>query len=145
VAYQNAFDVGSCTVQVWDNQATQLYSGFMAKGDSHDFTNPGNERTLTIAVSSTGAVSLSSSTTLQNLEGYNVYVLPSYSMGTSGVRMTTISLDATATSAYGLTDPDGDYTNPFTTISPVSPDPMDLSESTDQHLCWGIFAVRAEI
>jgi hypothetical protein len=142
VDYQNAFDVGSCTVQVWDNQANQLYSGVMAKGDSHDFTNPLQERALTISVDGVGSVSLSSATVLNSLEGYNVYVFPSYSMGNSGIRLISISFEGGVTGAAGLTDPNGVFSVDFDSVSPASPDPMDLSLSTDQHLCWGVFAVK---
>lgn len=135
MTWTNAFDLGTCTVSVeyYDgNPPTELFSGVVGKGGSATFQGPSNEGALTVEVSSDGAVTLSSNDLSLDVNGYGVRVIPATAVSLDS-RVSSLSFGTGCTYAYGGittgTTQGVDYLD-FDSVSPATPDPLDMSSLT---------------
>lgn len=131
--WTNLFDLGECTVEVvFDGDAT-LYSEVMAKGDSAEFSAGG--RDYTIAVSADGAVTLEGGDDDFN-RAYEVNVIPSYPHDyPARIRDVSVGEHTAIAGAqleryafYNGDDPES-YLD-FDSLTPPTPDPLDMSALT---------------
>jgi hypothetical protein len=140
MTWTSAFDIGPCNVNILFGGGSQL-SQIMAKGDSVDFMAFGDD-SYTAAVSSDGVVSITNNSSDSNPVQVGIEVMPSYAIGTMGLRARSCVIpSAVFTNAIGYTN---FSTEPsvvtFTSLSPVAPEPCDLSAITDDHNLIGIQA-----
>lgn len=134
MAWENAFVHGPCTVKVRDRSFTELYSGSLAVGQSASFTDPSFSITLTIEVTVDGAAQLSAPSDFQVSQSYTVVVTPLYDL--SAASMQTISMSLSAGAGFGncfAQDNQGAPDVTFTSLRPVSPDPIVLTNIPGLH------------
>jgi hypothetical protein len=88
VTWTNAFDRGACTVQVGFNASNNIFSGVLAKGQTSGAFNghAGSGEQLQAAVTSDGAVQLNWLSGSGPSLGYQVSVVPSYSIAGFPIR-----------------------------------------------------------
>lgn len=130
--WTNLFDLGECTVKVYD-PIDELFSQVMAKGGSATYERFG---TNTVSVSATGEVSIVGPDI--GAGGNMLAVIPSYPHDYAarirgavidGVEMT-LAAGGINTDTRKVNDPPGvNYFN-YTAVAPAAPEPLDLSALT---------------
>jgi hypothetical protein len=132
MTWTNAFAEGACTVVVED-YAGSIFNGVLGLGDTSDPFNDANANPCTVSVSPDGQVSLQLQSGNPDVLGYALRVIPSYSLGTQGIRVSGITLDPVFYRGGGSVA-FSDYTNSASVdlsydsgADTWSPDPADLS------------------
>lgn len=111
MSWQNAFDLGECTVTLidWTGDGATVWSGVLAKGDSHAGTTD-DDKAFVLAVDASGKVSLAFDDNVTG-KSFEIQVVPSYGHDFPA-RISGMATDAAAaniTDTYGEinVDPDG--------------------------------------
>lgn len=140
MAWQNLFDAGPCDVYLSSADATHLYMGHLAKGGSATHHDSTSGRDYTVAIDSTGVVSVTSSFSgLSGSEVIAVSVVPSSNIVGAALRLRSLYLDWTANQSAGYADwASGGTYLPITIGPPASPDPLALVNATSGTMANGM-------
>lgn len=144
MAWKNAFDVGKCTVRVGFNAYDDIFSGVLAKGQTSAAFNghAGAGEQLQAAVTADGAVQLNWLSGSGPSHGYQVSVVPSYSVATGSMRASGFDIPNGVSGASGArawsSDTGSLVVNLTGAGSAWSPDPADLTEAGFQSY-WNVY------
>lgn len=142
MTWTNAFDVGTCTVTVDNSHSTGTpWSGVLGKGESSPpFSGPLSGETMQVSVSSSGVATLEFLSGSGPSDGYQLSVIPSYSIVEADIRVSAITMTngiSGVASAFPSTD--GAFTVTLTgSASSWSPDPADIGGHLPQD-GWFVF------
>lgn len=141
--WTNIFDLGECTVSVLVS-GDPIFSQVMAKGDSQPLNNGAGEN-YTIAVSADGVVSFSNDDgSSYNNHAFDVRVVPSYAHDfPARVRGATFVEGTSAFPTQGEISEGieaGVNVLPYDSVSPASPEPLDMSALTGPRDFVGVTA-----
>jgi len=151
MAWQNAFDLGSCTVTFnnWLPSFSQVWEGILGKGQSQSGNFGGNS--YTISVDEEGSISLTLANTPDfSSTGLEILVTPNYAHDFPA-QIVGLSSDlegpnvATASGEINLVDDEGigylTYSISGTSGEPAifSPDPLDMTALTGERDLIGVY------
>ena len=122
MAFQSAFTVGTCSIEV-DADATKVFSGEMGFSQSANFSFDG--KNYSIAVDGTGNVTLTLLSSGTNVINWNIIVTPDYDLTGDGIQVSGFVFDASFISAQGSVFSGANL--PLTSLSPPAPDPLVLT------------------
>lgn len=143
--WTNLFDIGECTVEIYDGSETVTFSAVMAKDSSSAFSYFGSD--YAVAVSAAGVVSLSIVGDAVSNSMLGITVVPSYAHDYPARIVGAVTDDAAIFQARGginagvVTNiPAGDGTDylEYTAVDFTAPDPLDMTALTGARDAVGV-------
>lgn len=130
MAFQNAFDIGACTVVVWGSDVVNpLWSGALTKGQSSPVFNGNSGDQFQVSVTSDGAVQLIETNSGAG-QGYAVGVIPSYSNVGPQIQVAGITLAQGISGAAAYISETVGTTIPLSgSASSWTPDPANITST----------------